>query len=391
VPAGLDGRDLLAPDHACGGTTYTESFLPFFAYKWYPLRSISDGRVLYLQAPKPSLYDLERDSGEARDLAAARPALAKLWRGRLTQQLAAEGETLEPTLASGSPLGEEERHELAALGYLSGGAGGTVDASLPDPRNRIDVAARLHRAADRIGQGGCADELRELSAIAAEDPHNFAALSLAAECLRDLGRVSESIDLFRRAAAENPLSAVPPANLGADYLALGRVEEGARELRRALVLDPADAASAVRLAKTLRASGDAAGALAALDSAAAAGGRLSELFVERGTLRAERGELEPALADFREAARRNPQDPVAAEDVARALFRLGRTRESALAFEALVRLVPDRLDAWKTLGALWLELDERDRARAAFRAALRLAVDPKERSELEAMVASLTR
>ncbi|HEY0556959.1 MAG TPA: sulfatase, partial [Thermoanaerobaculia bacterium] len=63
---GLDGRGLLplAAGKDCSRETYTESFLPFFAYKWYPLRSLGDDRFLYMKAPKSSLYDLAGDPGE---------------------------------------------------------------------------------------------------------------------------------------------------------------------------------------------------------------------------------------------------------------------------------------------------------------------------------------
>jgi len=56
-----------------------------------------------------------------------------------------------------------------------------------------------------------------------------------------------------------------------------------------------------------------------------------------------------------------------------------------------LRLAPGRLDAWKTAGALALELDDRERALAAFRAALRLERDAAERAELERIVAGLER
>ena len=71
----LDGRGLLPlpAGNDCSRDTYSETFLPFFAYKWYPLRSLGNDRFLYLKAPKSSLYDLKADPGEARDLAATQP------------------------------------------------------------------------------------------------------------------------------------------------------------------------------------------------------------------------------------------------------------------------------------------------------------------------------
>ncbi|MBZ0101473.1 MAG: sulfatase-like hydrolase/transferase, partial [Thermoanaerobaculia bacterium] len=271
VPDGLDGRSLLPVDKAgaCGRVSYSESFLPFFAYKWYPLRSLSDGRAFFLQAPRPSLFRLDVDPATRRDLAADEPQLVAYWQARLERLLAAAGEGLEPTLEAGGGLSEEQARQLASLGYLSGGGtGGAVSRQLPDPRDRLDVARDLHAAAALVQQGRCEEALRPLQRIAREDRGNFPALTLAGQCLRDLGRRQEAVALFRRAGEENPRSPVPAANLGALLLELGQAPEGERELRRSLVLDPADAVSAARLARHLREGGRTAEALAVLDALA---------------------------------------------------------------------------------------------------------------------------
>ncbi|HSM14122.1 MAG TPA: sulfatase-like hydrolase/transferase, partial [Thermoanaerobaculia bacterium] len=364
-PTGLDGRSLLpllgSGEPRCDRVSYTESYLPFFAYRWYPLRSISDGGALYLQAPVPSLYRLDLDPGETVDLAAAEPALAGIWRDRLRRLLEAAGESLEPELESGEALSEEQLRQLASLGYLGGSGGGRVSGELPDPRSRLDVARELHEAAAGVQQGRCAEVLDPLLALARRDPHNFPALTLAGQCLRDAGRREEAAALFRRAAVENDRSTVPPANLGALYLELGRREEAERELRRALVLDPAESVSAARLARLLRENGRGPEAIAVLDRARAAGAHAAPLFLERGTALAEAGRLEPALADFLEAARRDPSDPTALENAGRAAFALGRVREAAIHYETLARRYPERGDLWKTLGSLALELGEPER------------------------------
>jgi len=392
VPAGLDGEALLplARSGACDRISYSESFLPFFAYKWYPLRSLSDGRALYLDAPTPSLYQLDGPGGEARDLAASEPGLVRLWQSRLGRLLAAAGESLDQAAEPADTLSEEQRRQLASLGYLGGAGGGRVSSELPDPRQRVEIAKRLHAAAEGVQQGRCAEVLRELQRIVAEDPHNFPAISLAGQCLRDDGRHAEALALFERAARENPRSAVPVANVAASLLALGRRSEAERELRHALALDPALAESAAKLARLLRESGRGLEAVGVLDAAAAAGARSSELFLERGVARAERGDLAGALDDFREGARRAPTDPVPLENAARAAFALGRAREAAVFYETLVRLAPERGDAWKTLGAVYLEaLDDGENARRAFREALRRETDPRERERLQALLSEL--
>jgi choline-sulfatase len=390
--AAADGANLLPLDQpgGCERISYSESFLPFYAYKWYPLRALSDGRALYLDAPQPSLYGLDADPAESRDLAAAEPALRKLWSGRLERMLASWGEKRlgEAPAPSGTALDREQLEKLASLGYLSGGGSGSVAADLPDPRARVGVAAALHAAAEAVQQGRCSEVLRELERITREDAHNFPAISLAGQCLRDAGRDREALGLFERAAKENPASAVPVANIAGCQLRLGNREQAEREFARALVLDPTQADSAANLARLKRENGDRAGALAVLDAAVAAGGLAPALFLERGTARAETGQIEGALADFREASRRAPTDPVALENVGRATFRLGRLREAAIAYESLARLVPGRGDVWKTLVALYLELDDAAAVERCAREALRLESDPGERAKLESLLAT---
>ncbi|MEO7796068.1 MAG: sulfatase-like hydrolase/transferase [Thermoanaerobaculia bacterium] len=402
VPPGLDGEmlfsgrvDAPAPAGAvevCTRVSYTESFLPYYAYKWYPLRTLSDGRALYLQAPLPALFGLDSDPAEARDLAPAEPELVRLWGTRLERLLAAAGESLAEARSPQAALDEEQRRQLASLGYLSGagGASAAVAADLPDPRARVGIAQALHAAAERIQQGGCAEVLRELERISREDPHNFPALALAGQCLRDAGRHADALRIYQRAAAENPASAVPVANVAGSLLKLGRREEAEREFRHALVLDPTEGDSAANLARLLRESGRAAEASEVLDRAILGGATSAKLYLERGTMRATAGHLEEALADFREAVRRAPTEVQPLESAARALFQLGRPRESAVAYETLARLAPDRADVWKTLVALYLELNAGEDVDRAARQALRLEPDPAERARLEELLASLT-
>ena len=392
VPPGLDGESLLTsgPGADCSRVAYSESFLPYYAYKWYPLRTLSDGRALFLQAPRPGLFRLDRDPGETNDLAAAEPELLRLWGTRLERLLAAAGERLEGAQAPQATLDEEQRRQLASLGYLSGaGAASGGVGDLPDPRQRVGIAQALHTAAARIQQGGCAEVLRELERIVREDPHNFPALALSGQCLRDAGRHADALRLYERAAQENPASAVPVANVAGSLLQLGRLAEAEREFRHALALDPSEGDSAANLARLLRDSGRGAEALAILDRTIAAGGTSTQLFLERGSMRATAGRLEEALADFREAVRRAPTDPLALENAARALFALGRLQEAALSYETLARLQPNRADVWKTLVALYLETGAVAEVERCARQALRVETVPEDRARLEELLSGL--
>jgi choline-sulfatase len=398
TPKGLDGASLLplpgTPGHGGSRRSYSESFLPFFAYKWYPLRSLATDRNLYIQGPKGSLYDLAgkggQKAGEESDLAAAQPAVARRWAGDLQSFLKAEGETLEAAVRPENVLSDEQRKQLASLGYTGGGGGGKVTGSLPDPRQMTDVAQALHKAAEEVQQGHCPAALPELQKIVQRDPNNFPALDLAGLCLKEAGRVESALNLFQRAAKASEISAVPVANAAGAYLALGKKTDAEREYRKALALDPTLPEAAANLAKLLRERGDKAGAAAVLDTALKGGTHSAEVYMERGLARAESGNLSGALADFREASHRDPRNPVPLENAAKAAYQLHQVRVSVQLYEELLRVAPGRLDLWKTLGAIYYyELGEKKDALRAFRQALLLERDPGERGKLEALVREL--
>ncbi len=390
---GLDGESLLpltASGKACGRTSYSESFLPFFAYKWYPLRSLSTDRFFYLHAPKSSLYQIPSDPDEKTDIAAEQPGAMRLWDKRLRTRLQAAGETLDSEVRPENVLTEEQRRQLASLGYLGGGSGGTVRSGLPDPRDMADIADALHDAAAGVQEGKCEEVLPRLQEIVKKDPHNFPALSLAGNCLEVAGRLDSALALFRRASQENELSAVPVVNIAGCLKQLGKREEAEKEYRHALALDPSQGEAASNLAQLLSERGDRgdqggrAEALKVLDASIAAGSYSSEVYLERGLIEVELNRLQDALRDFHESARRNPANPVPLENAARAAYRLGRHREAVQLYEQLLRLQPGRGDLWKTTGALYFyELGDKTDAQRCFRRALTLETDPAEREKIE--------
>ncbi len=389
----FDGRSLLplpAAGAGCGRESYSESFLPFFAYKWYPLRSLASDRFFYLQAPRPALFQLQADPAESIDLGPQQAPALRVWERRLRGLLAGMGEKLDSEIRPENVLGEAQRAQLSSLGYLGGGGGGRVGNQLPDPRRMTAVAQALHQAAETVQQGDCAKALPALQSIVERDPHNFPADTLAATCLKQAGRLESALALFRRASRENGLSAVPVANAAGCLRDLGRRAEAEQEFRHALALDPTQPDSAAALARMLRERGAGREALQVLDGALAAGSHAPEVVLERGVTLAAAGRYADALRDFHEAARRSPTNPIPLENGARAAYQLHRPREAVELYDQLLRLAPSRLDLWKTAGAIYLyDLDDKTAALRCFRQALALETDAAERAKLEGLVREL--
>ena len=192
VPAGLDGATLVGATllgrKVCGRTSYSESFLPFFAYKWFPLRALSDDRFLYLYAPRAAAH------------------LARLLRGR--RQNAEALRVLDAALAAGSheeQVFEEGGHALAALGRL-------------------------------------ADALRDFRESARRNPLDPAPLENAAQVAYRLGQPRDAVQLYERLLQIQPNRLDIWKAAGALYLDLDDGESAQRCFRRALTLeiDPAE-------------------------------------------------------------------------------------------------------------------------------------------------------
>jgi arylsulfatase A-like enzyme/cytochrome c-type biogenesis protein CcmH/NrfG len=136
--ADADGIDL-SPALA-GGTLprreiYAESFAPLMEFGWAPLRAIRSGPWKFIAAPKPELFDVEKDASERTNLVDSQPTMARDLDTRANRYSAARLPTTRAIDASGLD-------RLRALGYANGprhddGSGGI------DPKDRRDMAARI--------------------------------------------------------------------------------------------------------------------------------------------------------------------------------------------------------------------------------------------------------
>jgi hypothetical protein len=120
---------------------YAESLYPA-RLGWSPLRALRDGRFKLIDAPRPELYDLERDPFEQQNIYNVRRALAEAMTARAA--VLAKGRRSAPAAEGRARVAPELQARLGALGYV--GWAVTREAldrtSLPDPKDCIGTHSR---------------------------------------------------------------------------------------------------------------------------------------------------------------------------------------------------------------------------------------------------------
>jgi arylsulfatase A-like enzyme len=242
---------------------YAESFAPFLEFGWSPLRAIRSGGRKYIAAPKPELYDLERDPREDQNLAASDRATASALAARVDRYAPAQLPATKFIDASGLD-------RLRALGYsMPMHSHDPADARI-DPKDRRDVAAAiaqvvagelsgdaLERGLEailrsdagnsqvhlrlgyvKLAKNDCPAAEREFTyAIDGGLPGVDAYLGLAT-CLgrrNDLAAAARALQFAKEREPDNPVVA---ANLGILQAAKGDLAGAIQSLTAALARDP---------------------------------------------------------------------------------------------------------------------------------------------------------
>ncbi|MCI0412002.1 tetratricopeptide repeat protein [bacterium] len=115
--------------------SYCETFTPWLHFGWSRLLGIRSSKWKYIEAPRPELYDLQRDPSEARNLYSKDATPVRDLRKRLHDSGA-----LKPAQSTGSmqDLDPETLEKLASLGYA--GVPTTQQApagKIEDPKEKI--------------------------------------------------------------------------------------------------------------------------------------------------------------------------------------------------------------------------------------------------------------
>lgn len=146
---------------------YAETLEPREQYGWSELHAWRRGRLKYVLAPRPELYDVRADPGERADLAGVRASDAARMRSELEAWMSRER---APAQASSVTPTETEREMLESLGYVGAAGIPAGAAALRDPKDGVADLQRINAAGALVSAGRLDDAIRELRAAIDASP-----------------------------------------------------------------------------------------------------------------------------------------------------------------------------------------------------------------------------
>jgi choline-sulfatase len=255
---------------------YIETLYPKTYMNWSELRGMRTDRWKFVLAPRPELYDLERDPGEKENVIDQHPAEADHLQKKIWEII---GPPEDDQKLVYKPVDAQTRQELASLGYVSGGSPREIvlDRKGPDPKDRVGTL-RVMQQYDRLMKSNSfAQAARAMESAVNTDPANPLArlyLATAYEKLRDwrraiqtyrgaveigvardqilsrlgkaylrLNDLNNAVPAMEQASKINPTDLDNLRNLGTAYLQLQRVADAEKAFRAILVQDDRYAAA----------------------------------------------------------------------------------------------------------------------------------------------------
>jgi arylsulfatase A-like enzyme/Flp pilus assembly protein TadD len=364
------GRGAIAPQGI-----YAEAMYPRYHFGWSDLALLTDGRYKFIKAPRPELYDLDRDPGERTNIVGDRASAAAALQNGLESILA------KRSVDAPSAVSAEDRSRLAALGYVGAQAPRvtTPGESLPDPKDKVGVLLAYREAVNLVGSGQYEAGLAALRTVVTDSPDMIDVwLQIAGTNVR-LGRLPEAYQAYREVIRRKPDESGALLGASAILLAMGKSAEARAYAELAVPHAPAPAHQALaNIAVNERRVDE---ALKQADLAAQADPGLPLPAFVRGMFAHQDQRYADAVKLLLQArdgyATRTSQPADLNYFIGDALARLERHRDAEPFFREELRLYPQNIKAAAGLAMLFQVTDRPQDADGMIQAMLRAAPNPE--------------
>lgn len=295
--------------------SYEETLYPKINMGWSELRGIHTPHWMYIRAPRPELYDLDRDPGELNNIIATHPKEYRELDAEL-KRLSGLGKSDTETVVT-APVDQKTIDQLRSLGYVGGSSGSRVELNGKgaDPKSRIAVLRLYERV---TGPEGAhmppARKIALLQQAIGQDPSNPYLYSTLALQYREIGQNDRAIDTCLAALHHGIRNGAVDSLLGTLYLQQGRTKEAMQFLQEGVNIDPLNLERQTNLASAYRQDGQLAQAekifryVNGIEPNAPAYNGL-------GIIAQTRHDLAAARADFRQALKLDPYNLEAQYDL----------------------------------------------------------------------------
>ena len=303
-----------------------EAMKPFLSYGWQPQVMAVEGRTKAILAGRLEVYDVVADPSESRDLGEKAPVSRPLRTALREYPIPSPG-----ARPASEALGEEERRQLASLGYVSAGSAPVVRKDAPRPADMTRLFDTIDKASGLFVREEYARAVPLLERIRAEDPGNLDAALRLATAHSMLGQEAQALREFERA---------------------GQIAPGSQDVRTYLALHYARGKDWARAAPLLeQVVAESPDRLPAVEALA--------------RVRERQGRVEEALALGQQVYARRKPSPAELVHLGELAMGAGKTPVALESFESARAALGDAFRNDLELGVLYLAERRFDEARAA--------------------------
>ncbi len=350
------GQSLLAPLKA-GREIYSETYYPRFHFGWSDLHSMISSSNHYIHAPKPELYDLQKDPAERRNVLQESRRTYVALRAAITPFIKGA--------EAPKAINPEQAQQLAALGYIGSTVSTSSNAPLPDPKDNIGLSHTMGKAFSAFQRQQYDDTIRICDDLLRQNPNMLDIISLQARSLATLGRYDEAIDVAKRGLHIEPTAtnlALMIASFSLEQHQLGEAQKHAE-----LALHDVPVESHKLLAQIALERKEYAKATAEANAILATQRDHPFALMLLGRIAQAEGKLEEALRDYdRALAVSASQHRHIVQGLhfnrGDTLARLGRADEAEEAFRKEIELFPRNPQPYKNLILLYVTEGKNDAA-----------------------------
>jgi len=328
----LDGESLkpyFGGAESASRTAFGETDYPL-RFGWAPLRSVRTDGFKFIEAPKPELYDLQKDPGELKNEYGPTNEMVQKGRKLLTDLRAKKPAAAAGSAATASP---GSANQLQALGYVGQTETSSTNppSGLPDPKDKIEEQNLLHTAM-----------------IASEDE-----------------RPAEARSALEKVLQLDSKSPTALKQIGELELKAGEYAKAAAHLKTAREIRPDDATAAFEAGQALEKTDDLGGARDALEASLKLQPSQLPARLLLGQVYLRLNEPKAADDQFEAALLLEPKSVEAQIGAAKTQIAQGNFADAAQELEGLSKSHPDNADVFDALAEAYAGAGRREDAQQA--------------------------